>query len=186
MVTATFTATFTATPTVFVPITGDGITFVGICTNDPNTLSWQVSNANSAPISFVWWVVGGSASGGPLAVPANGTITFTTPMDGPLPSTVAIMWIDTTDGSAKSLSTSNAGVLCGQAPTATPTPTATSGVLIPVTGIDLPAIFRDSMFLNLGIGVFGFALILLGIGIKLDRDRTGNDDDDEEYEEDED
>jgi hypothetical protein len=55
-------------------------------------------------------------------------------------------------------------------------------VLIPVTGIDLPAIFRDSMFLNLGIGIFGFALILLGVGIRLDRGNvTGNDDD--EYEE---
>ena len=101
-----------------------------------------------------------------------------------LPNTVAIMWIDPNDGSAKSLSTSNNGTLCGDVAPPTPTPTPTSGVLIPVTGVDLPALFRDSMFLNLGIGIFGFAMILLGIGIKLDRSRAGNDDD-EEYEEDE-
>jgi hypothetical protein len=116
-------------------------------------------------------------------VPANGTFNFDTLIDGPLPNTMAIMWIDPADGSAKSISHANSGVACsGEQPTATPTATVTPGVLIPVTGIDLPAIFRDSMFLNLGLGVFGFALILLGIGIKLDRDRTAGDDDDEEYE----
>lgn len=162
------------------------MTFVGLCGNDPNTLNWQVSNANSVGLTFVWWVVGGSASGGPVAVPANGTVNFSTPVDGALPNTVAIMWIDPNDGSAKSLSTNNNGQLCsGDPATPTPTPTPTSGVLIPVTGIDLPAIFRDSMFLNLGLGVFGFALILLGIGIKLDRDRSGDDDEYEEYDEDE-
>lgn len=172
---------------MFVPVTGDGVTFVGICAEDPNTLRWQVSNANSADITFVWWVVGGSGSGGPVAVPANGTTVFGTTVEGPLPNTVAIMWIDPTDGTAKSLSTSNIGTLCGEAPAPTPTPSPTSGVLIPVTGIDLPALFRDSMFLNLGLGVFGFALILLGIGIKMDRDRQDltEDEDDEYYEEDE-
>lgn len=146
-------------------------------------LRWQVSNANASPISFVWWVVGGSASGGPILVPANGTISFETPADGPLPNTVAIMWVDPTDGSTKSLSTNNNGQACaGEQPTITPTPTVTPGVLIPVTGIELPAIFRDSMFLNLGIGIFGFALILLGIGMKLDRDHEEDNDDEDEDE----
>jgi hypothetical protein len=160
------------------------MSFVGICTNDPNVLSWQASNANSSDLTFVWWVVGGSASGGPVSVPANGTASFTTPVDGPLPNTVAIMWIDPIDGSARSLSNNNIGEDCDpDAPaTPTPTPSPTPGVLIPVTGIDLPAIFRDSMFLNLGIGIFGFALILLGVGIRLDRGNAMGDDDDE-YEE---
>jgi hypothetical protein len=106
-------------------------------------------------------------------------------LDGALPNTVAIMWIDPTDGAAKSLSTSNNGTLCSVPFTPTPTPSPTSGVLIPVTGIDLPALFRDSMFLNLGLGIFGFALILLGIGIKMDRSRAEREADEEEYEEDE-
>jgi hypothetical protein len=132
----------------------------------------------------VWWVVGGSATGGPVLVPANSTVTFTTPVDGALPNTVSIMWVDPNDGSNKSLTTNNDGTLCsGEAPTPTPTPSPTPGVLIPITGIELPAIFRDNMFLNLGIGVFGFALILLGIGMKLDRDRK--DAGEEEYEDDE-
>ncbi len=113
-------------------------------------------------------------------MPANGTITFETPVDGALPNTVAIMWVDPTDGTSKSLTTNNNGQLCGEAPTPTPTPTVTPGVLIPVTGIELPAIFRESMFLNLGIGIFGFALILLGIGMKLDRDHADDDDEDED------
>jgi hypothetical protein len=179
--TATFTPTFTPSPTVFVPVTGDGVTLVGQCTNDPNTLRWQVSNANGVSITFVWWVVGGSASGGPVAVGANSTVAFDTPIDGALPNTVAVMWVDPSNGSSKTLSAANDGTLCGgQAPTPTPTPSPTPGVLIPVTGIELPAIFRDNMFLNLGIGVFGFALILLGIGMKLDRDRRSEDDDDDE------
>ncbi len=161
---------------------------MGICSETPDTLRWTVGNANSVDISFVWWVVGGSGSGGPVGVPANGTVNFTTSVEGSLPNTVAIMWINPGDGTAKSLSTNNDGTLCGgEAPTPTPTATPTSGVLIPVTGIDLPAIFRDSMFLNLGIGIFGFALIMLGIGIKVDRDRMSLEDEDGyEYYDDED
>ncbi len=136
------------------------------------TLAWQIRNSNSYSVNVVWWVVGRTASGGPLVVPGNTTINFETPVDGPLPNTVAIMWIDPADGAAKTLSTLNTGVACAEASsTSTPTPSPTSGVLIPVTGIDLPGLFRDSMFLNLGIGIFGFALVLLGIGIKVDRDR---------------
>jgi hypothetical protein len=113
-------------------------------------------------------------------VPANSTVTFETPVDGPLPNTVAIMWVDPVTGATKSLSTNNNGQACGEISSPTPTATNTPGVLIPVTGIELPAIFRDSMFLNLGIGVFGFALILLGIGIKMDHDRDEDDDEDED------
>jgi hypothetical protein len=157
---------------------------VGQCATDPNTLNWQVSNANGVSLTFVWWVVGGSGSGGPVAVGANATVTFASPVEGALPNTVAIMWVDPNNGSSKTLSATNAGTLCdGVASTPDPTATPTPGVLIPVTGIELPAIFRDNMFLNLGIGVFGFALILLGIGMKLDRDRHESDDDDEDEDE---
>ena len=149
------------------------------CTNNPGvTLAWQLRNSNDFSVTVVWWVVGGTASG-ELVVPANTTINFETPVDGPLPNTVAIIWVDPLDGSTKSLSTSNAGAACGQAPTATPSPSPTLGVLIPVTGIDLPAALQVSMLLNLGIGILGFALLLLGIGIKLDRDRQDLVDDEE-------
>lgn len=167
-----------------------------MCSDDPNTFTWSVSNANTAAITLTWWVVGGTATGGPVTVPANGTVTFTTPADTTLldgakvsrPAlqsgniTVAIMWIDPVDGSVKSLSAASIGPCTDNPATPTPTPSPTPGVLIPVTGIDLPAIFRDSMFLNLGIGIFGFALILLGVGIRLDRG-TQLGDEDEEYEE---
>jgi hypothetical protein len=93
------------------------------------------------------------------------------------------MWNDPVDGSTKTITGDNTGEACGgEQPTATPTPTSTPEVLIPVTGIELPAIFRDSMFLNLGIGIFGFALILLGIGIKMDHSHDDEDEEDE-YEE---
>ncbi len=119
-----------------------------------------------------------------MVVPANGTVDFFTPIDGALPNTMAIMWVDPVDGTNKTLTADNLGEACGgELPSATPTASATPGVLIPVTGIELPAIFRDSMFLNLGIGIFGFALILLGIGIKMDRDRHARED--EEYEDEE-
>jgi hypothetical protein len=142
------------------------------------SLAWQIRNSNGYSVNVVWWVVGGTASGGPLVVPANTTINFETPLDGPLPNTVALMWIDPADGSVKTVSTPNTGVACPDVTAITPTPSPTSGVLIPVTGIDLPDLLRNSMLLNLGIGVFGFALILLGIGIKVDRDRWNNKDDD--------
>jgi len=182
---------------VFVPITGDGLTFVGLCVDqqgqivNPNEASggdlrWEVSNANASSINFVWWVVGGSASGGPITVPGNSTIAFGTPVDGALPNTVSIMWIDPADGQSKTLTNNNSGTLCnGELPTPTVTPSPTPGVLIPITGIELPAIFRDNMFLNLGIGVFGFALILLGIGMKLDRDRQNRVSEDDYEDEDE-
>ena len=89
------------------------------------------------------------------------------------------MWIDPADGTAKTVSNDNTGAACGETTQIpTPTPSPTSGVLIPVTGIDLPSLFRESMFLNLGIGIFGFTLVLLGIGIKVDRDRWNKKDDD--------
>lgn len=166
---------------MFIPVTG-GLTLLDQCTNNPGvTLNWQVGNANAYAVNIVWWVVGGSASGGPLVVPANSAINFDQPIDGPLPNTLAIMWIDPVDGTTKTITGTNSGVACGEQPSPTPTPTSTPEVLIPVTGIELPAIFRDSMFLNLGLGVFGFALILLGIGIKMDRSHD-DEDDEEEYE----
>lgn len=169
---------------MFIPVTG-GLTLLDPCTNNPGvTLNWQVGNANAYAVNIVWWVVGGSASGGPLVVPANSAINFDTPIDGPLPNTLAIMWVDPVDGTTKTITHDNFGVACtGEQPSPTPTPTSTPEVLIPVTGIELPAIFRDSMFLNLGIGIFGFALILLGIGIKMDRSRDDDEEDEEDYEE---
>jgi hypothetical protein len=90
------------------------------------------------------------------------------------------MWIDPVDGSAKTVTADNTGEACtGEQPSPTPTATVTPEVLIPVTGFDLPAILRDSMFLNLGIGIFGFALILLGVGMKMDRNRSEENDEDE-------
>ena len=149
-------------------------------------MPWQVNNSNAFDISFVWWVVGGSATGGPIVVPASTSLTFETPVEGSLPNQIAIMWFDPSDGSFKTVTGSNDGTLCdgGTPESPTSTPSATPDVLIPVTGIDISSIFRDNMFLNMGIGVFGFALIMLGIGIKLDRGRSGNteEEDEEEYE----
>ncbi|MDA1329791.1 MAG: hypothetical protein O3B43_01820 [Chloroflexi bacterium] len=149
---------------------------VTLCSNQTGVLRWQVNNVNGFDISFVWWVVGGSATGGPISVPAASITGFQTPVDGALPNNVAIMWYDPGDSTFKTVSGSNAGVSCDEAgPTPTPTATPVPGVLIPVTGIELPEIFRESMFLNMGIGIFGFALILLGIGIRLDRDKDEED-----------
>jgi hypothetical protein len=152
------------------------------CTNNPGvSLNWVVNSTNSYDVSIIWWVVGGTASGGPIAIPANSSVSFDTPVDGPLPNTVAIMWIDPVDGSTKTVTADNTGEACaGEQPSPTPTASSTPEVLIPVTGFELPAILRDSMFLNLGIGVFGFALILLGMGIKMDRSQS--EEDEEEYE----
>lgn len=169
---------------MFIPVTGN-LALIDPCTNKPGVaLNWLVTSSNAYDVSIVWWVVGGTTSGGPLVVPANSTINFETPIDGPLPNTLAILWVDPADGSTKTITADNSGVACTEVqPSATPTATSTPEVLIPVTGIELPAIFRDNMFLNLGIGVFGFALIMLGIGIKLDRSRNEDDyADDEEYE----
>ena len=161
--TRTSTPANTPTATVIIPVTGTLI-LLDPCTNNPGvTLSWQVRNPNAYALTFVWWVVGGTENGGPLVVPANRTISFDTPIDGPLPNTLTITWTDPADGRVKSISAGNFGRPC------TPTVTSTPGVLIPVTGANLPTLFRDSMFLNLGLGLVGFALILLGIGVKLNR-----------------
>ena len=149
-----------------------------LCSDQQGVLRWQVNNVNNFDISFVWWVVGGSATGGSTNVPAGSSVIFETPVDGPLPNTVAIMWYDPSDDTFKTVSGSNPGDPCDGQVTPTPTATPVPGVLIPVTGIELPEIFRNSMFVNMGIGIFGFALILLGLGIRLDRDR---DEDDEGY-----
>lgn len=127
-------------------------------------------------------MVGRTASGGPVVVPANSSVNFDTPIDGPLPNTMAIMWIDPADGKAKTITGDNTGQACAEVPSPTPTSTSTPEVLIPVTGVELPAIFRDNMFLNLGIGVVGFAIMLLGIGVKLDRNQDDEEADDQEYE----
>lgn len=114
--------------------------------------------------------MGGTENGGPLVVPANRTTSFDTPIDGPLPNTLTIMWTDPADGRVKSISGGNFGRPCtGQNSSPTPTVASTPGVLIPVTGANLPTLFRESMFLNLALGLVGFALILLGIGVKLNR-----------------
>jgi hypothetical protein len=170
----------TATPTVFIPVTGN-ISLLPLCTDVQGTINWQVNNSNAFDISFVWWVVGGSATGGPVSVTASSSISLQTPSNSP--TTVAIMWFDPSDGSFKTITETNPDDACdGSGPTATPTPTPPPDVLIPVTGVDLPSLFRDSMFLNMGIGIFGFALILLGIGIKLDKGKVDKDDEDEDDE----
>ena len=144
-------------------------------------MRWQVNNNNAFDISFVWWVVGGSATGGPIAVPANTSILLETPSNSP--TEVAIMWFDPSDGSFKTVTGLNPDEPCDETQEPTPTPSPTPDVLIPVTGIDLPAIFRESVFLNMGIGIFGFALILLGIGIRMDRGNgLAEDEEDDEYE----
>ena len=121
---------------------------------------------------------GGSSTGGPITVAAGDTVVFTTPVEG-APTPLAVMWVDPVDSSIKTINGANPGTPCGEElPTPTPTATTPPGVLIPVTGIELPSIFQESIFLNLGIGIFGFTLILMGIGIKMDR----RDDDEEEYE----
>ena len=179
--TATNTATPTATATVFIPVTGN-ISFVAECSTDEGFVNWEVTNNNAFDISFVWWVVGGSATGGPITVPANSTVSLQTPSSSP--TQVAIMWFDPSDGSFKTITETNPDEPCdGSGGDPTPTPSPTPDVLIPVTGIDLPDLFRNSMFLNMGIGIFGFALIMLGIGIKLDRDNSRQDDDDEDEDE---
>jgi len=126
-------------------------------------------NSNAYAVNITWWILGGSASGGPLVVPANGYINFDTPIDGPLPNSMAILWVDPADGRAKSITGNNLGLLCNGQPGPTPTPTSTPSALIPVTGGNLPTLFRDSMFLNLALGILGFLLILLGLGIKRKR-----------------
>lgn len=169
--------TFTATPTVFVPVTGNPLLSTQ-CIEVEGVITWTVQNPNTFDISFIWWIVGGSSTGGPVAVPAGATVSFDSPQEG-VPTQLAIMWYDPVDGAFKTVTGSNSGEFCSdEQPTPTPTATPEPGVLIPITGIELPSIFRESIFLNLGIGVFGFALILLGIGIKLDRDEE----EDEEYE----
>lgn len=94
------------------------------------------------------------------------------------------MWFDPGDGSFKTITETNPDDACdGGTEGPTPTPTPTPDVLIPVTGIELPAIFRDSMFLNMGIGIFGFALIMLGIGIRMDRGKSlQSENEEDEYE----
>ena len=164
------TANFAPTPTSFIPITGN-IVFSALCSEDSVLLNWQVANNNLYDISFTWWVVGGTVSGGPIPVSASSAVTFMSPAVDPLPNELAIMWLDPTDNSFKSLSNTNQGEPCGDSDsTTTSSISQTPGVLVPVTGIKLPDIFKDSMFTNLGIGIFGFALILLGIGIKLDNE----------------
>ncbi|MGH2582143.1 MAG: hypothetical protein ACRDFQ_04525 [Anaerolineales bacterium] len=172
-VTATFTPTFTPTSTTFIPVTG-GLSLVDPCTNNPGvSLNWRVVNSNSLNVSVLWWVVGGTASGGPIVVPANTTVSFDTPIDGPLPNRVAIMWVDPFDGVTRSISALNAGEACSGAG-GSPTPTATLGALIPVTGGVLTGFLGQSMLLNLVIGIFGGTLIFAGIVIKLDRERKGS------------
>jgi hypothetical protein len=172
------TATFTATPTVFVPVTGDP-SLGTLCVEQAGVLRWTLQNPNSFAITFSWWVPGGSATSiNNLTVAASDTLVFTTPVEG-APTPLAIMWVDPVDSTIKILQGLNAGTPCGgEQPTPTPVATTPPGVLIPVTGLELPSIFRESIFLNLGIGVFGFALILMGIGIKMDR----KDEEDEGYE----
>jgi hypothetical protein len=174
--TATTTPTFTPTATVFVPVTG-GPTLASLCSNTAGQLSWQVNNNSNFNISFTWFVVGGTTTGGPFTVNANSSTTFTSAVAGSLPNQVAILWADPANGTIRSSSASNPGDPCsgGQA---TPTPTATPepGVLIPVTGFEFPKVLRESMVLNMGIGAFGFTLILLGVGISWDRKE-----DDEEW-----
>jgi hypothetical protein len=132
-----------------------------------------VRNNNAYSVNIVWWVLGGTATSGPLVVPANSTISFDSPIDGPLPNTLAIMWIDPADGQTKSISAANFGRPCtGQDSSPTPTATSTPGALIPVTGANLPTLLRDNMVLNMGLGVIGFVMILFGIGI-MRRRRPG-------------
>jgi hypothetical protein len=169
---------------VFIPVTGN-LALLDPCTDKPGVaLNWQVTSSNAYDVSITWWVVGGKASGGPLVVRANSSISFETPIDGALPNTLAIMWVDPADSQTKIITAPNTGVACTDILSATPSATSTPEALIPVTGIELPTIFRESMLLNLGIGVFGFALILLGVGIKLDRNLSEEDEyeDDDEYE----
>lgn len=147
------------------------VSLATLCAETDNTLRWRVNNVNNFNISFIWWVVGGSATGGPISVSAGTSLVFETPVEGSLPNQVAIMWFDQSAGSFKTVSGSHQGQACdGEFPTPTPTATVPPGVLIPVTGLELPSIFRENMLLNMGLGIFGFSIILLGIGIKLDRD----------------
>jgi hypothetical protein len=171
-------ATITLTPTVFVPVTGEPLLST-LCVEQDGVLRWTLQNPNSFAITFSWWVPGGvTTSASNLTVAANDTLVFTTPVEG-APTPLALMWVDPLTNTFQTILNANPGVPCGEGlPTPTPVATTPPDVLIPITGIELPSIFRESIFLNLGIGVFGFALILRGIGIKMDR----KDEDDEAYE----
>jgi hypothetical protein len=145
------------------------------CSSNPGvTLHWVVRNNYSASVTFVWWMLGGTASGGPIVAPANSTIDFDTPVDGPLPNNMAIMWVDPLNGQVKTVSMLNTGQACnGLQSSPTPTPTVTPQFLIPVTGAQLSSTLKNNMFLNLGMGLFGFSLIVLGLRYqwKEERDR---------------
>lgn len=136
----------------------DGVRLTALCAMGPGSLRWQVQNPKPYDIEFVWWLPGGQASSGSMAVSAGTAVIFESPQEGEFSSQIGALWFDPADNSYKLLTAGSEGILCEE-----------ELALVPVTGGEPTADLRQNILQNVGLGLLGIAVLLMGIGIMLDR-----------------